>query len=109
MAKKYSIGALEVTDRGQMEKEEILVELLNEMQKYTAKAGKIAKDMTLTNKERLRGVRICIERFCGLSDFLRNSLYIDVRGSDGLPFGQEIFNRLHHLELNLEIELEEQE
>ncbi|GEM_PF-887559 len=103
--KKYQLGALTVSDKGlQDTKEEIIVELIDRLQKYAAQAAAVAHDTTLTPEERCRAVKTISERFCGLSEFLNLTMGIDVRGEDGLLYTQSLFNRMHYHELMLNIE-----
>lgn len=103
--KKYQLGALTVSDKGlQDTKEEIIVELIDRLQKYAAQADAVAHDTTLTPEERCRAVKTISESFCGLSEFLNLTMGIDVRGEDGLLYTQSLFNRMHYHVLTLNIE-----
>ena len=51
--KKYQLGRLEVTDRLQLERDEIIVELIDRMQKYVVQAEQSAQDISVSPEDRL--------------------------------------------------------
>ena len=107
--KKYQLGALTVSDKGlQDTKEEIVIELIDRMQKYVAE-GKAAYENGDYSKERkLNAITNLCGRFCGLSEFLQITMGIDVRRADGLLYTQEMYNYFHYWEMMLNIELEKE-
>ena len=78
--KKYKLGALNVSDKGlQDTKEEIVIELIDRMQKYVADGKAAFENGSFTTEQKLNQVKYCCGRFCGLSDFLVGTMGIDVR------------------------------
>ena len=55
-AKKYRLGRLEVSDQLQMERDEIIVELIDRMQKYVVQAEQSAQDISVSPEDRLEYV-----------------------------------------------------
>lgn len=85
--KKYQLGRLEVTDRLQLERDEIIVELIDRMQKYVVQAEQSA-------------------RFSGLAEFLNVTLRVDVRNPEtGMLYTQEMYNRIHYRETMLSLDI----
>ena len=104
--KKYQLGALTVSDKGlQDTKEEIVIELIDRMQKYVADGKAAFENRSYTKEQKLNAIEYLCGRFCGLSDFLRETMGIEVRRADGLPYTQEMYNRFHFWEMNLNIEI----
>lgn len=105
-AKKYNIGALEAKDELQMERDEIVIEMIDQMQKYVAQAEQAAHNTSLDLEERLELVQHAVGCFCGLSNFLNRTMRIDICDpSIGMSYTQEMFNRMHYQELMLKVEL----
>ena len=104
--KKYQLGALTISDRGlQDTKEEIVIELIDRMQKYVVEGTAAYEDQSLTTEEKLEQIgRIC-NYFCGLCNFLQITMGIDVRRTDGLLYTQELFNRFFYWQKTLEVAL----
>lgn len=88
-----------------MEKEEIIVELLDCMQKYAVKADKAARDATVSLQKRYENVQRIIAYFCGLANFIDLDLKIEVRDKDGMLYTQALFNRMYYHETMLKVEL----
>lgn len=108
--KKYNLGALTVSDKGlQDTKEEIIIELIDRMQKYVADGKAAFENGSLTTEQKLNHIRFYCGRFCGLSDFLQGTMGIDVRRADGFLYTQEMYNHFHFWQMNLEIEMEREQ
>ena len=104
--KKYKLGALNVSDKGlQDTKEEIVIELIDRMQKYVADGKAAFENGSFTTEQKLNQVKYCCGRFCGLSDFLVGTMGIDVRREDGFMYTQEMYNHFHYWQMMLEIEI----
>ena len=104
--KKYQLGALTVSDKGlQDTKQEIVIELIDRMQKYVTDGGAAYESRNLTTEQKLNQIEYLCGRFCGLSEFLQITMGIDVRRDDGFLYTQEMYNRFHYWEMMLEIEL----
>ena len=56
-AKKYRLGKLGVTDRLQLERDEIIVELIDRMQKYVVQAEHSAQKASVSPEDRLEYVK----------------------------------------------------
>lgn len=104
--KKYQLGALTVSDKGlQDTKKEIIVELIDRMQRYAAE-GKVAyENGSYTNEQKLNVIECLCGRFCGLSEFLQITMGVDARRADGFLYTQEMYNRFHYWKMNLRIEI----
>ena len=103
--KKYKLGALNVSDKGlQDTKEEIVIELIDRMQKYVADGKAAFENGSFTTEQKLNQVKYCCGRFCGLSDFLVGTMGIDVRREDGFKYTQEMYNHFNYWHMILEIE-----
>ncbi len=104
--KKYKLGALNVSDKGlQDTKEEIVIELIDRMQKYVADGKAAFENGSFTTEQKLNQVKYCCGRFCGLSEFLVGTMGIDVRREDGFMYTQEMYNHFHYWQMMLEIEI----
>lgn len=104
--KKYQLGALTVSDKGlQDTKEEIVIELIDRMQKYVAEGKAAFEDRELTKEQRLSQIEYLCGRFCGLSEFLNITMGIEVREQGGLMYTQKMFNYFHYWKMNLGIEI----
>lgn len=107
--KKYQLGALTVKDKGlQDTKEEIVIELIDRMQKYVAEGKAAFENGEFTKKQRLNQIEHLCGRFCGLSEFLQVTMGIEVRREDGFMYTQEMFNHFHFWKMNLEIEIKKE-
>lgn len=96
--KKYQLGALAVSDKGlQDTKEEIVIELIDRMQKYVAEGKAAYENRDYTEEQKLNAITNLCGRFCGLAEFLQITMGIDVRRADGLLCTQEMFNHFHWL------------
>lgn len=90
---KYQLGALTVSDKGlQDTKEEIVIELINRMQKYVAEGKAAYENGDYTEEQKLNTITNLCGRFCGLAEFLQITMGIDVRRADGLLYTQEMYN-----------------
>ena len=104
--KKYQLGALTVSDKGlQDTKEEIVIELIDRMQKYVAEGKAAYENRDYTAEQKLNTITNLCGRFCGLAEFLQITMGVDVRRADGLLYTQEMFNHFHYWEMNLNIEI----
>ena len=102
--KKYQLGALAVSDKGlQDTKEEIVIELIDRMQKYVAEGKAAYENRDYTEEQKLNAITNLCGRFCGLAEFLQITMGIDVRRADGLLCTQEMFNHFHYWKMNLNI------
>ena len=109
-AKKYRLGRLEVSDQLQMERDEIIVELIDRMQKYVVQAEQSAQDASISLEDRLEYVKYISARFCGLADFLQVTMQVDVRNPEtGMLYPQEMYNRIHYLKIMLSIDIAQKE
>lgn len=82
--KKYQLGALTVSDKGlQDTKEEIVIELIDRMQKYVAEGKAAYENGDYTEEQKLNTITNLCGRFCGLAEFLQITMGIDVRRADG--------------------------
>lgn len=111
--KKYRFGMLAVTDKELCDdRQEIITELIRAMERCVTDAKKQAYNASLTKEERLQAVEWYGYRFAGLSDFLVNTMGVEVR-EDGFLYTQALFNKIYFLETNLKVEIrldkEEQE
>ena len=107
--KKYKLGGLTVSDKGlQDTKEEIVVELIDRMQKYVADGKSAYENQNLATEQRLKQVQYLCWRFCGLSDFLQITMGVEARRDDGFLYTQEMFNKFHFWQMTLEIELKKE-
>lgn len=78
--KKYQLGALTVSDKGlQDTKEEIVIELIDRMQKYVAEGKAAYENRDYTEEQKLNAITNLCGRFCGLAEFLQITMGIDVR------------------------------
>lgn len=108
--KKYKLGVLNVSDKGlQDTKEEIVIELIDRMQKYVADGKAAFENDSLTAEQKLNQVKHYCGRFCGLSEFLAVTMGIDVRREDGFMYTQEMYNHFHYWQMNLEIEIKREQ
>lgn len=106
LVKKYQLGALTVSDKGlQDTKEEIVIELIDRMQKYVAEGKAAYENGDYTEEQKLDTITNLCGRFCGLAEFLQITMGIDVRRADGLLYTQEMFNHFHYWKTNLKIEI----
>lgn len=70
--KKYQLGALTVSDKGlQDTKEEIVIELIDRMQKYVAEGKAAYENGDYTEEQKLNTITNLCGRFCGLAEFLQ--------------------------------------
>lgn len=108
--KRYQLGALKVADKGlQDTKGEIVIELIDRMQKYVVDGEAAYQDESLTREQRLQCLEDLCGRFCGLSEFLQVTMGIDVREENGMLYTQTLFNRFHYWKMNLRIEIEKEQ
>lgn len=108
--KKYKLGALNVSDKGlQDTKEEIVIELIDRMQKYVAEGKAAFEDGRSTTEQKLNQIECYCGRFCGLAEFLVGTMGIDVRRADGPMYTQEMYNYFHYWRMNLEIEIKKEQ
>lgn len=108
--KKYKLGALNVSDKGlQDTKEEIVIELIDRMQKYVAEGKAAFENGSFTTEQKLNQIRYYCGCFCGLSDFLVGTMGIEVRRADGFMYTQEMYNYFHYWKMNLEIEIKREQ
>ncbi len=56
-SKKYRLGRLEVSDQLQMERDEIIIEMIDRMQKYVVQAEQLAHDESISLEQRLASVK----------------------------------------------------
>lgn len=104
--KKYQLGRLEVTDRLQLERDEIIVELIDRMQKYVVQAEQSVQETSVSPEDRLEYVKYISARFCGLADFLQVTMQVDVRNPEtGMLYPQEMYNRIHYRETMLSLDI----
>lgn len=74
--KKYQLGALTVSDKGlQDTKEEIVIELIDRMQKYVAEGKAAYENGDYTEEQKLNTITNLCGRFCGLAEFLFHKRY----------------------------------
>ncbi|MCI8704201.1 MAG: hypothetical protein HFE60_07955 [Anaerotignum sp.] len=107
--KKYQLGALTVSDKGlQDTKDEIVIELIDRMQKYVSEGKAVYENGSYTIEEKLAAINLLCWEFCGLSKFLQITMGIDVRRQDGFLYTQEMFNHFHYWEINLKIDMDRQ-
>lgn len=107
--KKYQLGTLTVSDKGlQDTKDEIVIELIDHMQKYVTEGKTLYESGSYTNEEKLAAINMLCWKFCGLSDFLQITMGIDVRAKDGFLYTQDMFNRFHYWETILKAEVDRQ-
>ena len=105
-AKKYQLGRLEVSDQLQLERDEIIVELIDRMQKYVVQAEQSAQDASISLEDRIKHVRYISARFSGLAEFLNVTLRVDVRNPEtGMLYTQEMYNRIHYRETMLSLDI----
>lgn len=108
--KRYQLGALKVADKGlQDTKEEIVIELIDRMQKYVVDGEAAYHNESWTREQKLRQIEYLCGRFCGLSEFLQVTMGIDVREENGMLYTQTLFNRFHYWKMMLRIEIEKEQ
>ena len=105
MAKTYYLGPLKVTDERQFDRDEMVVEILDCLQKMEAEANKAATDPERTVAERLRAVEYTCTQFAGVSNCLMHNLGIEIRDSNGMLVTQEMFYRINSHRMMLSVEL----
>ena len=104
--KKYQLGMLTVKDKSlQDTKEEIVIELIDRMQKYVAEGKAAYEDRSLTTEQKLEEIKRICNYFCGLDEFLQITMDIEVRRADGFLYTQEMFNKFFCWEQTLRINL----
>lgn len=104
--KKYQLGMLTVKDKSlQDTKEEIVIELINRMQKYVAEGKAAYEDRSLTTEQKLEQIKRICNYFCGLDEFLQITMGVEVRRDDGFLYTQEMFNKFFFWEQTLRIDL----
>ncbi len=104
--KKYQLGALTISDKDlQDTKKEIVIELIDRMQRYVAEGKAAYENGSYTNEQKLNVIECLCGRFCGLSEFLQITMGVDVRRADGFLYTQEMYNRFHYWKTNLKIEI----
>ena len=104
--KKYALGTLTIKDQEiQDTKEEIIVDLINQMQKYVAESKKIYDDSRMSLEDKLSAIESRCGRFCGLADFLNNTMRVDARTDDNTLYTQQMFNSFHYWKQMLSIEI----
>lgn len=105
-AKKYRLGRLEVSDQLQTERDEIIVELIDRMQKYVVQAEQIARDESLEPETRIASIKHNSACLSGLAAFLQVDMRVDVRNPEtGMLYPQEMYNRIHYLETMLSLDI----
>lgn len=83
--KKYQLGALAVSDKGlQDTKEEIVIELIDRMQKYVAEGKAAYENRDYTEEQKLNAITNLCGRFCGLAEFLQITFEALTAGAQGL-------------------------
>ena len=98
------MGALTVSDKGlQDTKEEIVIELIDRMQKYVAEGKAEYENGDYTEEQKLNTITNLCGRFCGLAEFLQITMGIDVRRADGLLSPPALSTHSHYGTMNLEI------
>ena len=106
--KKYNLGTLTVSDKGLQDiKEEIVIELIDRMQKYLAEGQGIYERDDITKEQKLNAITNICGRLCGLAEFLQVTMGIDVRNKSGALYPQEMFSKFHYWEMNLKIDIAE--
>ena len=104
--KKYNLGTLTVKDPELCDtKEEIIIEILDRLQKYVAEADEVVKKPTLTLEERYNGVRHIGSAYSGLANFLIGVLKVEIREPEGMLVTQTLFNRIYYHETMLRVEM----
>lgn len=104
--KKYQLGALTISDKDlQDTKKEIVIELIDRMQRYAAEGKAAYENGSYTDEQKLNVIECLCGRFCGLSEFLQITMGVDVRRADGFLYTQEMYNRFHYWKTNLKIEI----
>lgn len=104
--KKYQLGILTVKDQElQDTREELVIEFVDQMQKYTVEAQKAFEDAGLSDAEKLERIESISNRLCGLIEFLENQLGIEVRSENGMLYPQELYYRIHYWKQLLELAL----
>lgn len=108
--KKYQLGTLTVKDRElQGTKEEIVIELIDRMQKYVAEGKAAYENGEYTEKQKLNIITNLAGRFCGLSEFLSLTMKIDIAGPDGVLLTNKLYGWFFYWEQQLRIEISRQE
>lgn len=104
--KKYQLGALTVSDKGlQDTKAEIVIELIDRMQKYVAEGKAAYENRSYTNEQKLNAIEYLCGRFCGLSDFLEETMKIVARTANGTRYTQDMYNQFFFWKMTLKIEI----
>lgn len=104
--KKYNLGALSVKDQEiQDTKEEIIVDMIDRMQKYVADGKRVFSDSKLSKEEKLKALNFYCGRFSGLSEFLNITMGVDARSESGMLYTQEMYNHFHYWIQVTEIEI----
>lgn len=104
--KKYQLGVLTVSDKGlQDTKEEIVIELIDRMQKYVAEGKTAYENGEVTKEQRLNQIEHLCGRFCGLAEFLEITMGIDVRRAGGPLYTLEMYGHFDFWKRNLKIEI----
>lgn len=104
--KKYQLGGLSVSDKElQDTKQEIIIELIDQIQKYVAKGKEIYGSQKFTDEEKLENIKWLCGRLCGLSDFLTITMGVEVRNKNGQLFTQEMYNYFFYWKQMLNIRI----
>lgn len=106
ITKKYKLGKLNVSDKEMQDtKEEIVIELIDYMQKYVMDGNEIYSNADLTYEEKLEAIKDISGRFCGLASFLQFAMGVEVRNEGGPLYAQELSSRFHFWKMSLEISI----
>lgn len=105
--KKYNLNAnLTVKDKQlQDNREELIIQFIDRMQKFTAEAERVARDASRPLEERYEGVKFKTTQLAALADFLQNDMGVEIRESDGMLVTQKLFNRAYYFETSLRVEI----
>lgn len=88
--KKYKLGQLTVIDKGLLDtKDEIVVEMIDRMQKYVAEGQAVLEDPESPKEQKLIQIESLSGRFCGLSEFLQLTMGIEIRLEDEVLYTQK--------------------
>lgn len=105
--KKYEVGMLDVKDPEIYEtKEEIIVEMLDRLQKYVDDAKAVGLMEGVPFGERYGAVKHIGIQFSGLADFLTETLKIEITDYAGKPVMQTFSNEIKSREAILKMFME---
>lgn len=107
--KKYKLGQLTVIDKGLLDtKDEIVVEMIDRMQKYVAEGQAVFEDPESPKEQKLIQIESLSGRFCGLSEFLQLTMGIEIRLEDEVLYTQKMFNNFFAWESQLKLQLKDE-